>query len=101
VRALLIREVCDLVKNPDDALVWLGLLEKHQESNRILRKYLIDILCYLGQTYLLYGHVVPLLVDFIRDTEQDVVDHAFERLLKIRNAGYESLVDPLIEELTR
>lgn len=101
VRALLIREVCDLVKNPDDALVWLSLLEKHQESNRILRKYLIDILCYLGQTYLLYGHVVPLLVDFIRDTEQDVVDHAFERLLKIRNAGYESLVDPLIEELTR
>lgn len=101
VRALLIREICDLVKNPDDALVWLSLLEKHQESNRILRKYLIDILCYLGQTYLLYGHVVPLLVDFIRDTEQDVVDHAFERLIKIRNAGYESLVDPLIEELTR
>lgn len=101
VRALLIREVCDLVKTPEDALVWLDLLEKHQEPNRILRKYLIDILCYLGQTYVLYGHVVPLLVDFIRDSEQDVVDHAFERLLKIRNAGYESLVDPLIEELTR
>jgi sugar lactone lactonase YvrE len=101
IRTLLIREICEIVKSPEDAILWLELLEKHQEKNRILRKYLIDVLCYLGQTYLLYGHVVPLLVDFIRDAEQDVVEYAFERLMKIRNAGYESLVDPLIEELTR
>ncbi|PIQ26707.1 hypothetical protein COW36_00885 [bacterium (Candidatus Blackallbacteria) CG17_big_fil_post_rev_8_21_14_2_50_48_46] len=101
IRALLIRDLCDIIKGPDDALAWLDLLETHRESNRLLRKYLIDVLCYMGQTYLLYGHVVPLLVDFIRDTEQDVVEYAFERLLRIRNAGYESLVDPLVEELTR
>lgn len=101
IRALVTRELCDLIQTSEQALLWVDLLEKYPEQNRMLRKYRIDILAWIGQTWLLYGQVVPLLVDFIRDAEQDVVNHAFERLLQIRQAGYESLVDPLVEELTR
>ena len=31
---------------------------------------------------------------------QDVVEYVFQQLIKIRDAGYESLVDPLIEDLS-
>lgn len=100
IRALVIRELCDLIKTSEEALLWINLLEEHPEHNRMLRKYRIDILVWIAQTWMLYGQVIPLLVDFIRDPEEEVVKHAFERLLQIRQAGYESLVDPLVEELT-
>lgn len=99
VRTLLIRHICDLVQHEQDALFWIELFERHRESNRLLKKYLIEVLAYLGKRYELYGHVVPLMVEYIRVPEEDVVEHVFQHLLAIRRAGYESLVDPLIEEL--
>ncbi|PKL77405.1 MAG: hypothetical protein CVV27_05565 [Candidatus Melainabacteria bacterium HGW-Melainabacteria-1] len=99
VRTLLIRHLCDLVHHERDALFWIALLDRHHEPNRLLKKYLIEVLVYLGGRYELYGHVVPLLVEYVRAPEEDVVEHVFQHLLAIRQSGYESLVDPLIEEL--
>lgn len=99
VRSLLIRHLCDLIHHEHEALFWLELLEQHREPNRLLKKYLIEVLAFLGKRYELYGHVVPLMVEYIRVDEEDVVEYVFQHLLKIRTAGYESLVDPLIEEL--
>ena len=101
LRALLTREVCELIHSAEDALFWLDLLEHNPEPNRLLRRYRIDILVWIAQTFELYGQVVPLLVDQMRDPEPDVVAQASERLHQIRTAGYESLVDPLVEDLTR
>jgi sugar lactone lactonase YvrE len=101
LRALLTREICELVHSAADALFWLDLLEHSPEPNRLLRRYRIDILVWIGQTWDLYGQIVPLLVDCMRDPEPDVVAQACERLRQIRSAGYESLVDPLVEDLTR
>lgn len=100
VRSLTIRHICDLIHREEEALFWLELLEQHTESNRLLKKYLIEVLAYLGKQYELYGHVVPLMVEYIRSEEEDVVEYVFQQLLKIREAGYESLVDPLIEDLS-
>lgn len=99
VRTLLIRHICDLVHHEQDALFWISLLDHHREPNRLLKKYLIEVLVFLGKRYELYGHVVPLLVEYIRAAEEDVVEYVFQHLLTIRRSGYESLVDPLIEEL--
>lgn len=100
VRTLMIRHICDTVHQEQDALFWIELLEQHQEPNRLLKKYIIEVLAYLGKRYQLYGHVVPLIVDYIRSEEEDVVEQAFGHLMRIRKAGYESLVDPLVEELS-
>ncbi|MGV3523931.1 MAG: hypothetical protein ACO1RX_06875 [Candidatus Sericytochromatia bacterium] len=99
VRTLLIRHICDTVHHEQDALFWLELLDQHQEPNRLLKKYLIEVLTWMGRRFELYGHVVPLLVEYVRAPEEDVAEHVFQHLLRIRAAGYESLVDPLIEEL--
>lgn len=100
VRTLLVRHICDLVHSEKDALFFIGLLDGHQESNRLLKKYLIEVLAFLGKRYELYGHVVPLMVEYIRSAEEDVVEHVFQHLLAIRRAGYESLIDPLIEDMS-
>lgn len=99
VRALFIRHLCDMVHSEQDALYWLELLESHREDNRLLKKYLIEVLSFLGKRYELHGHAVPLMVEFIASPEEDVVEYVFQHLHQIRDAGYESLVDPLIEEL--
>lgn len=101
VRTLVIRHICDTVQHERDALFWIELLEKQREPNRLLKKYLIEVLAFLGKRYQLYGHVVPLMVDYIQAAEEDVVEYVFGHLMAIRKAGYESLVDPLIEELSR
>ena len=100
VRSLLIRQICDLVHSEADALLWIELLEQHTESNRLLKKYLVEVLVYLGKHYALYGHTIPLLISFIAAREEDVVEHVFAHLMQIRQAGYESLVDPLLEEFS-
>lgn len=100
VRTLLIRHICDTVHSEHDALFWIAVLDHHHEPNRLLKKYLIEVLSYFGKRYELYGHVVPLMVEYIRAEQEDVVEYVFQHLLSIRRAGYESLVDPLIEELS-
>ncbi len=100
VRTLLIRHICDMIHTEQDALFWISLLDQHHEPNRLLKKYLIEVLSYLGKRYELYGHVVPLMVEYIRAEEEDVVEYVFQHLLNIRRLGYETLVDPLIEELS-
>lgn len=100
VRTLLIRHLCEMVHSEQAALFFIALLDGHRESNRLLKKYLIEVLVYLGKRYELYGHVVPLMVEYIRAAEEDVVEYVFEQLLAIRRAGYESLIDPLIEEMS-
>jgi hypothetical protein len=100
VRSLLIRQICDLVHSEADALLWIALLEQHQESNRLLKKYLVEVLVYLGKHFQLHGHTIPLLIGYIQAREEDVVEHVFAHLMQIRQAGYESLVDPLLEEFS-
>ena len=41
------------------------------------------------------------MVQAIHAEEEDVVDYAFSHLMKIREAGYATLVDPLIEALRK
>ncbi len=99
VRSLLIQKMGDTIHEEGHALVWIELFEQFAESNRLLKKYRLEMLQYLGKRYQLYGHVVPLMVKYVHAEEEDVVEFAFEHLMKVRNAGYASLVDPLIEAL--
>lgn len=101
VRAMLLRESSYLMKSEKDALMWVNLLANYQDSNRLMRKYKVKILDYIGTTYQLYGNTIPLIVDCIRDREEEIQDYALELLMKIRNMGYESLIDPLMEEIAR
>ncbi len=100
IRTLFIRHLCDTVHQEADALFWLELLEQNKEPNRLLQKYLVEVLAYLGRRFSLYGHVVPLMVTYLSSSEEDIADYVFEHLHRIREAGYESLVDPLIEEIS-
>lgn len=99
VRTLLIQKLGDTIHSEHDALFWIGLFENAPESNRLLKKYRLEILSFLGRRFQLYGHVTPLMVKYIAAEEEDVVEHAFAQLMKVREAGYASLVDPLIESL--
>lgn len=101
IRTLFIRHLCDTVHQEADALFWLELLEQNQEPNRLLQKYLLEVLAYLGRRFSLYGHVVPLMLTYLTSPEEDIADTVFEHLHRIREAGYESLVDPLLEEISR
>lgn len=99
IRTLLIQKLGDTIHTEHDALFWIGLFENAPENNRLLKKYRLEILSFLGRRFQLYGHVAPLMVKYIAAEEEDVVEHAFTQLMKIREAGYASLVDPLIESL--
>lgn len=101
VRAYLIREVCDLVHSETDALLWIDLLAQHAEPNRLLRRHMVDVLVYLGKAYQLFGVVLPVLVEYVQDPEEDVAQHVFAQLNQLRKQGLESLIDPLIEELAQ
>ena len=99
VRSYLIREMCDMAHHERDALLWIELLSQHHESNRLLRRHIVDVLVYLGKAYQLFGVVLPVLVEYVRDPEEDVAQYVFTQLGQLRSLGLESLIDPLIEEL--
>lgn len=99
IRTLLIQKLGDTIHTEQDALFWIGLFENAPETNRLLKKYRLEILMFLGRQFQLYGHVVPLMVKYVGAEEEDVVEHAFVQLMKVREAGYASLVDPLMESL--
>lgn len=99
VRTMLLREIPHLVEQEPEALMWIALLAQGPEPNRILRKQSIQLLDYLGKSFHLYSHTVPLIVDFMGDRADDVVATASEILMGIREQGFASLVDPLVEEL--
>lgn len=99
IRTLLVQKLGDTIHTEQDALFWISLFEGATETNRLLKKYRLEILSFLGRQFQLYGHVVPLMVKYVAAEEEDVVEHAFAQLMKVREAGYDSLVDPLMESL--
>lgn len=99
VRSLVIQRLGDTLHREQEALFWLGLLELAPEPNRLLKKYRLEMLSFMGKRFQLYGHVVPLMVPYISAPEEDVVEAAFAQLMKVREAGFASLVDPLVEAL--